>query len=282
MTTNPFETSRDLEKDAAGKIILPSHPHEADEAETHEAYDPPEESIFKEAALDPQDESFRQDPSDFSDLMARDTTMKRVKFLLSIVFVVAVVGFFAWLGLQAFQPEVPQEAPSPQATATTSTPTPLTPQKEAEENNPLLQAYPDAPTVIASTLTVALEGETATASNGASLTFTGSALTPASTACKVVDPTDFCLAGRLTHGDLKASLFFLKDAAHSRMFENPPTHEMVEVAGAQVAALLPLDLGAEDRPSLVVVHPDASGWIIMLEEGTPEALAALVPTLQAS
>ena len=154
----------------------------------------------------------------------------------------------------------PDSAVSTEAVTETS-PTPVTPPK-----NPLSASLPTP----IKTITGKIDSQatdTIFKAGDMTLTVRGAKITGAVTSCSVVDPTDFCLAGNATLGEKTAQVYLMKDAANSRLFENPSNFQQLTVPGAVTAASMNVALiGNTPTPIIVVVASNGSGYMLTLPD----------------
>lgn len=179
-----------------------------------------------------------------------------------------VGGLLLALGLGAFflsrhsskSAPVTTVSPTPVATNTPTNPSAA----PTTEVMPLLQAYPQAPKVRAGMVKASpTAAGTVTTTSGRTLTVRGAKVASASNPCVVQEVTDFCMVG-IIPGKTPQSVYFLKDAAHSRLFANQNGFKAVKVTGSPAAGILRLNTGNRGQmPVLVVVNKDSSGWMFV-------------------
>jgi hypothetical protein len=225
---------------------------------------------------------YMQDPQDFTDVTAVAKKRKLIK-ILSITgasLIVLVVG--GYLGATAFFNDT-----SLTSETTKNEEVKVNPDgsiQKNERNRPLLDAFPNAPKVGAGTTTVEVKKDTIVSSTGYSLTIKNQKLIQSETDCEANAPTDFCFAARTeiqvdetatqsetteetaeTSSNInELNVYFFKDAAHSRIFENPEDFKKIEVPGASTAGIMTVDLAGDTSPTIVVVNNNSSGFMITL------------------
>lgn len=241
----------------------------------------PEESAFyieDDERINPAGD-FLKDPTDFSDAVAKEKVRKRNKKLAIALGVftaiVVVLGLIvaSFLNNKNDVPLPPPTAPSPTASSNT------VPTDPGVVVNPLLAEYKTAPKVNPGEVEAVVKENVITAgSNTISLGSAGK-ITGPSTSCKVTQPTDFCLAARGTSTSLNYDIYYLKDAAHSRLFENPASFKKISVQKSPVSAILPLQMGDKKLPTIVIVNDNSSGWMIVSQGSNPGELEALAQAI---
>lgn len=240
-------------------------------------FDPNEEDISK---------NFMKDPTDFTDvaLVAKRNRIAKVVGIALLVAAVIVGG--GYFGLKAFvgSQESQQKAADQ---AITQEESPSSPTALSKPKAPLRDLTKSAPAVEASKVTASVVGSTVVTSENVSLTVVNSKLTPVQVECSATLATDFCLAARgidSTDATKNLDIYFFKDAAHSRIFENPANFKPGSVSGSLAAASMEINLVA-GKPTavVVVVAPNSSGFMIALPQGTSsEAAAAFTKNLMLS
>jgi hypothetical protein len=217
--------------------------HNDDDIFYNEPYEVLDNTTPKSSTTDPINEILRQ---------------KRLKRIIITLLIIVISLAFA-LGAFAVLKNANKTKASPQSTTTTTTPT-IDPEAV---NKPLLQIYKDAPTVNPGEVAITITESTLTTTDGNILTINGQEITPSTADCKVTQPTDFCLTARMTTADDSYEIYYLKDAAHSRIFENPITFEKTELENSEAAGYLALQMGPKTVPALVTINKNSSGWMIV-------------------
>lgn len=242
--------------------------------------DPDEDSGPRFVRIDGTDDDFLKDPTDFTDVASRSRRNRILKWVGIIAGSALILSLGIFFGVKVFidanntntETETQQEVPSSNPAAT---------DPEAP-NRPILDIYAEAPMPEAGRSSVALEGESSLVNTaGRTLTFAGVTLAATQNECAVILPTDFCLAATSETNDPTVHAYYLKNAAHSRLFEDPVSFRAVEVPGASAAAVLEMSLAAgKMTPVIAVVFEDSSGYMIALPDATSvDEAAALAGTL---
>lgn len=231
--------------------------------------------------FDPEDEdisqNFMKDPTDFTDV-ALVAKRKRIAKVVGLsILIVAVIVGGGYFGLQAFvgSQESQQKAAD---TTITQEENPVEPTVLTKPKTPLKDLANGAPAVEASKVTASVVGSTVVTSENVSLTVSNSKLTAVQIECATTLATDFCLAARgedETDPTKTMDVYFFKDAAHSRIFENPANFKPGSVSGSLASASMEINL-VSGKPTavVVVVAPNSSGFMIALPQGTTSEAAA--------
>lgn len=228
------------------------------------------------------DGDFMKDPTDFTDvaLVERRKKMLKVAAIGAVtVIVIAVAGFFA---VQTFIGD--DGSSDPKASESVTVQDPENPIVPDEPEKPLLSAFPTAPEVTGGVVTTTTAENVVTTSSGKSLTINGTEIVGSQIECVVNNPTDFCLSARSIDGtDQEVDVYFLKDGAHSRIFENPSNFNTVEVSGASSAGVMEVSLvGGQPTPVIGLVNSDSSGFMVALPGATLDEASAFASTLSIS
>lgn len=207
-----------------------------------------------------------KDPTDFTDVTAVRNRNSALKWG-SVVAGTIVIALGAYFGVSALT-DTNGDSDSISAEEERPSSNPAATDPEAP-NRPLLDIYPEAPEVSSGISTAIATGSTITTSENSALTINGITLVAAENECSVNAPTDFCLAAVSSEDVQTVHTYYLKDAANSRMFENPTNFTPVEVPGASAAAALDIALaGGKMTPIVVVVLPNSSGFMMALPDAT--------------
>lgn len=155
-----------------------------------------------------------------------------------------------------------------------------------EPDLPLLDAYGDSTvpstTVDTITLDVNDDGEFVS-SEDATLSHSEHEFAAAEVQCSVSRSTDFCFAGELENdSDQNVHVYFLKDAPNSRLLETPADFEVIDVYGADMAAVMTIELGGQPTPTLVTVHDDGTGYMITTPGASLDTVQSLAEQLELS
>lgn len=231
--------------------------------------------------FDPEDEdiskNFMKDPTDFTDvaLVAKRNRIAKVIGIALLVAAVIVGG--SYFGLRAFvgSQESQQKAADQ---AVTQEESPASPTSLTKPKAPLRDLTKSATSVEAGKVTASVVGSTIVTSDNVSLTVANNKLTAVQVECSATLVTDFCLAARgvdSTDAAKSLDVYFFKDAAHSRIFENPANFKPGAVPGSLAAASMEINL-VSGKPTavVVVVAPNSSGFMIALPQGTSSEDAA--------
>ncbi len=204
-----------------------------------------------------------QDP--FAKIALKRKRAKIAKIVLSLIGIV----LFTLLMLQYTKSpnSEPQKAKSNATVTTTNT--------EQIASLPLTSLYLNAPKVMPGVVTTSVLDDTITTSTNHSLTITRLPLEPASTACQVTQPTDFCIAARGNVAGTQIEIYYLKDAVHSRLFENPTDFNPITTPKGK-SATLTIQIGEKKYPALIMAHEDSSGWMIISKNPDPMILAPIL------
>lgn len=212
------------------------------------------------------------DYSDPAEQMKRKERRKVTFLVLLILVATIVVSFVAWKIFSGAteKTNIPQPSPTPSISVSEDVGV------EEGSPQPLLALFPEAPEVKDGAVTASVVESSIADSNGKAVQIEEAVLTPATTVCEVSHPTDFCLAGRGVSGNVNYDIYYLKDAAHSRMFENPENFKKVQIVGAEAAGVLNLKMGDRVTPTLVAVQSDSSGWMMVFQSGETAEIGAVV------
>lgn len=231
-------------------------------------FDPDEEDISK---------NFMKDPTDFTDVAKNENHSRFLKIYgLSALAIILLVGG-GYLGLKVFMAS--QETAQREAEATSvQVQKPIAPDAPAKPKKPLLELAVGAPEATPGAVTASVEGSTVVTTDNVALAVKNNTLSPIQIECSTTLTTDFCLAARGADSVDPAKtldIYYLKDAAHSRIFENPTNFQQTTVAGSLAAASMEINLVAgKPTPVIVVVAPNSSGFMIALPQGTSSSAAA--------
>lgn len=231
-------------------------------------FDPNEEDISN---------NFMKDPTDFTDVAnnAKHTRFLKIYGLSALLIVLLVGG--GYLGIKVFMANEEKNQRAAEAVSVQTT-EPTAPDAPAKPKNPLLTLAAGAPSVEPGEVTASVVGSTVVTSDNISLTVRNSELSEVQIGCSTTLTTDFCLAARGADAKDPAKsvdVYFFKDAAHSRIFENPANFQETSVTGSLAAAAMEINLvSGKPTPVIVVVAPNSSGFMVALPQGTSSADAA--------
>lgn len=98
------------------------------------------------------------------------------------------------------------------------------------------------------------------------ITFKEAEIAKSSLVCSVKESSDFCLAGYVKLKENYATVYFFKDAARSRFFEDPEDFTPVEIKGATAAATMKVSVGSKKKEQvLALVLDDMSGIMVTFD-----------------
>lgn len=235
--------------------------------------EPVKESTFGDSGFR-DDEEFMRESTDNRDYVEIEQKKKRRARIAVIAASIVVVLALSIIVFKIFTTDDSSgntaATPSPSANSTdTAAP--------RNDKNPIVSLYPQAPVVVAKQVSVGIANGTIKATDGTSLILKGAKLTPPAQQCRITDPTEFCLVATGSGSGVGFDLYYLKDAAHSRLFENPASFTKVSVANSPAAGVVPINTGKENAQAGVIVNPNSSGWMIVAESGG-EKMASLMGT----
>lgn len=239
---------------------------------------------------------YMQDPTDFTDVAAEQKKNRILKIALTSTATILALAIGGYFGIQAFMTNPENNDDSSSAPIEVIDEGAVQSINPGEPKRPLLEKFSSAPSVGDGLSTATAEGSTITTSEGFALTVSGAKLNPTQTECAAVKSTDFCLAARGTTATMPATdtkvetvstevdVYHFKDAAHSRIFENPSEYKELEVPGASASAVMKVALvGGQPTPVIVVVNSDSSGFMVALPSITSiDEAAAIAGQLQHS
>ena len=235
--------------------------------------------------------SFDEIIGDTRDSVVGDETefiLRRMRRKQIMVWALTIVGFLAlaalivW-GFMVYQHTFSNDAvpaPSPTNSATASAHTSI---------KSVAELYPHAPAVREGSEIAQVKGHGSDAriiAGGWQLSIVGATISAAQEQCEVVRTTDFCLAATASlpqasqgtsaspqpspssssseSSQPQVSIYRLKDAVHSRLFDNPTSVDKVTVKGSQAAAIVTLPSGKSTIRAIVIITKDSSGFMIMV------------------
>lgn len=232
-------------------------------------------------------ENFMKDPTDFTDVALVAKRKRIAKILGSAALVLAVLIGGGYFGMKTFMSsqETQQKSADESVTASPEEQS-ISPTEVAKPKNPLKDLAASAPKVEAGKATASVVGSTIVTSDNISLSVANSKLTASQIECTVTLSTDFCLAARGTDAadtNKTLDIYFFKDAARSRVFENAENFKKANVAGSLTSATMTINLVAgKPTPVVVVVAPNGSGFMISLPQGTSDDAEAFTKNLTLS
>lgn len=190
----------------------------------------------------------------------RKRSRKPFVFALAAVAIVAL----ATVGVIYAQDREAEEPP------TAPTPTPTVEQDEVNytPKNPVADGYKDAPEVKPGALTASVTSGVLAVDNGVELKLPGKA-SSAQNQCVVNKPTDLCLAARGETSTTSYDVYLLKDAAHSKLFQNPTKFASLALANSPVSGILTTtDSSGAPLTMLVIVDKSSTGFMVLVEGET--------------
>lgn len=181
-----------------------------------------------------------------------------------LVFALAGVAAAALVagGMYFSQKQEPKEPP------TAPTPTATVEQDEVNYNpkNPVADGYEDAPEVKTGAVTASVTSGVLALDNGVELKLPGK-VSSAQNECTVTKPTDLCLAARGETSTVKYDVYLLKDAAHSKLFQNPTKFASLTLANSPVSGILTTtDSSGDPLTMLVIVDKSSTGFMVLLDD----------------
>lgn len=223
----------------------------------------PEKPIFDDYGKENSD--FMKDPTDFSDPVAEERRKKRIKTIalsaLAIIFVAALVYGTYYLMTKDNKPDA----------APKSTPTQTVSSEQASQvaaKNPLGKLYPNTAKVEEGQVTVSVNKDgIAASSDGNTLKAKEGKLQSASDPCTLSQGDEFCLVASGNNKKQSYDVYYLRDAANSRLFENPKNFQKTTLSGAAAAATLKMSIGDKEFPALATLNRNSSGWMVIFKNG---------------
>lgn len=218
------------------------------------------------------DEEIIRSTTDPTDFVEREERSKRIKGIIISLSAIAVLLLFAY-GIYLVMQESEPVAPTPTPSSTSISPTEQTKEEilENTETNvtiekPLLSIIPNPVDVTSGEVSIEA-GETGfTTSNDINIVFEDAVIEGAQYECSVSSIVDLCFAGTVTIGENTSYVYYLKDAAHSNLFENPENFVEVDINGATASALMDIKLSSQDKEKvLAIVFSDMSGLMITFD-----------------
>lgn len=216
------------------------------------------------------DEEIIRSTTDPTDFVEREQRSLRIKGIIISLFSIAVLLLFAY-GIYLVMQEGEPTTPAPSSTSTSTTePTKEEILENTETNvtieKPLLSIIPNPLDVISGEVSIEA-GETGfTASNGINIVFEDAIIEGAQYECSVASIVDLCFAGTVTIGENTSHVYYLKDSAHSNLFENPENFAEVDINGTTASALMDIKLSSQDKEKvLAIVFEDMSGFMITFD-----------------
>lgn len=135
--------------------------------------------------------------------------------------------------------------------------------------NPILDNFENAPEMLSYPITTTVANDTVNTSDNKSITITGSQLTQPENECKATNPIEFCLAATGQYQNNEIYIYYLKDAAHSRLFETAENFEKTEINGSPSSGIMDITLQGTNT-IIATTNPDSSGYIIVIPDNNRE------------
>lgn len=218
------------------------------------------------------------DSTDHTDYAEKEKN-KRLWKIIATFTIIGLVGVGLLFGTLSFINKNHEETKEPETQQTEATAKPTN--NPHDESNPIAESFPNAPEVKPSESKAKIKDTNITTTDGIKLNIKGSKLEKTQLECKVKNPTDFCLAGYAEVRDIKTHVYYLKDAAHSRLFEAAENFEKIDIEGAKTAGTMTINL-KDKTPIIAVVADDSSGFFITLPDNTPETAQTIAQALKIS
>lgn len=215
--------------------------------------------------------------NDYTDFVEKDRRKKVLKALGIVLGSIVVVGaliFGVYLLMSENEATYENTSPEPSVSVTetpTDSPSDDSDNSDAPINpkTPLLSLIPEVSDVKTSEVKIEAGETSFITTSGITASFSDAKITGADANCTVTNAPDFCYAGNVKIEDNKAQVYYLKDAAHSRFFENPENFKKVEVQGAEASATMNVSISSDEKQTiLVVVFEDMSGIMLTFDDNS--------------
>lgn len=235
------------------------------------------QSVFGEGTL--SKEEITQKAKDDIDYVEKDRTFKRIKFIGGIVIGAIIVTALAFVFFKFSLPD--ESTPTPTEPESNTTQSGEQQSGTAQTEKPLLETVQNPPEIGASSSkvssTVIDNGFETNEKQG--FTVTDAKTTAAQETCEVQGSTDFCYAGEMALKDNTYNVYLLRDALHSRFFENPENFKAYTDKGTSLTvATMKINLdGSTPTDILVIVNKDGSGFMIT---STNDSIQTLLQTIK--
>lgn len=232
------------------------------------------ESIFESMS----EEEIMVDSTDFTDYVEKE---KRQKSIIKIIIVILVITTIIIAGVFFFKliankTETPVEVLEVAQSGEVEN---IEVEVIEESTEPLLELYENAPVVTARQVVTETTKNSIIAGEN-ELVLDEIKISETINKCEVVNPTDFCLAAISEFEGNTLNIYFMNDAVHSRLFENPSSFMEFEVPGSPATALIEISISGEEGQVLTVVNKDSSGFMLALpHDMTSEEIQELVTHL---
>lgn len=233
------------------------------------------ESIFESMS----EEEIMVDSTDFTDYVEKE---KRQKSIIKIIIVILVITTIIIAGVFFFKliankTETPVEVLEVAQSGEVEN---IEVEVIEKSTEPLLELYENAPVVTARQVVTETTKNSIIAGEN-ELVLDEIKISETINKCEVVNPTDFCLAAISEFEGNTLNIYFMNDAVHSRLFENPSSFMEFEVPGSPATALIEISISGEEGQVLTVVNKDSSGFMLALpHDMTSEEIKKLVTHLR--
>lgn len=230
---------------------------------------------FTEGQIDPDD--LMRDSTDDTDYAQKEKNKKLWK-VIAIFATVGILGLALLFGtLSILEHKTEREEPE-----TTETQKPKETEKAHNDStNPIEESITNPPEVKPGESKAETKDTNFITTDEIKLNIKGSKLKDTQIECIVKNTTDFCLAGYAEVRDIKTNVYYLKDAAHSRLFEAAENFQKQEVEGALTAGTMTINLSGQ-TPIIAIVAENGSGFIITLPDDNPETIQTFTQALTLS
>lgn len=218
-----------------------------------------------------------QDHTDYADKERKTQLRKVVGIVAAVVGALALGLVFTVLTMNEDTKEIPVENVTTVITPENGTDNDndtVQPQAPQKNPNPLLNSNPNAPKAKTSEVTVEISKSTVKSTDGNQLNINGAQLTEPQTKCTVNNTNEFCLAGYAKLQDKKVDIYYLKDAAHSRLFENAENFQKIDILGSATAGSMDIKLN-DNKTIIAIANKDSSGYMIVLPDNNPETITTI-------
>lgn len=192
--------------------------------------------------------------------------LRRALLIGGSVVLVAALGFFGFMGLDAFQGhQKAQEVERVQK------------QQEVEKAKAIKESDRPFSVLIGKTNPPSEEPLKTVVANdelkvgGSVLSFKGGKLTTPVNGCELKAITDICLGARGSLGDNgDFDVLAVKDISRTRILDNPSEFTELKESGGTIAASLAIDMGAKEGPSRfgALTASGTTGFVLIFPEGT--------------
>lgn len=183
------------------------------------------------------------------------------------IIAISIIALLTALGIYMYHNSQDNDKKNKPVQQTTTSVAPKPKNTDTTSKMPLLDQYAAAPTVNATPTTVSINNNIITSSDNNTLKFNDTTKVFATAQkCNISNPTDFCQVASGKNDKTKESfdIYYLKDAAHSRLFENPVDFQKANIVGSPSSGTMKIDLGGSKANILTIVNKNSSGWLIVM------------------